>query len=452
MKVQIWVAAMEKQPPLSIKLIRDDNVDKPDDMVIQVMECLNEPGLDSPTNKHSIYKLPFFMRQTHSEAFNKAFDPQVVSFGPYHHGKKHLSPMERQKAKAFNTLKTRGLPVEAIVREVSTILDDLLESYDRLEEEWTQDPGKFLKLMIVDGCFMLRLFCDCPASLINMKMDIRLETLLLENQLPLKLLHKLHSIAGPIFISEGDDERPLQELICNWLGISQKDLLDEFLHILDLYKASLLCPPIDRTKWCEKGELSGAEFQVIPPATKLHEAGIKFKMSQTKSLKDVIFDEVEGVLSLPMLMVDDNTESTFLNVMAFEKLHVEGAAQEAPSLITSFVILMSNLIDDERDVALLSSKGTLANALGNDREAAELFSRLGKGVAMGPNRHMMAVHKMLNDYCKEPWNERCATLKHQYFQNPWTVISLTAAIFGFLILILQAIYQLLDYYKKDKKK
>lgn len=206
MKVQIWVAAMEKQPPLSIKLIRDDNVDKPD-MVIQVMGCLNEPGLDSPAITHCIYKLPFFMRQTHPEAFNTAFDPQVVSFGPYHQGKHHLSPMEREKAKVFNSLKTRGLPVEAVVSGVHSILDDLLGSYDRLDQEWTQHPGKFLMLMIVDGCFLLELLCNCPASLINMKMDIRQETLLLENQLPMKLLHQLYSIAGPIFISQRDKEQ-----------------------------------------------------------------------------------------------------------------------------------------------------------------------------------------------------------------------------------------------------
>ncbi|XP_023004891.1 uncharacterized protein LOC111498069 [Cucurbita maxima] len=324
MKVQIWVAAMEKQPPLSIKIIRDDNVDQPDDMVIQVMECLNEPGLDSPAIKHSIYKLPFFMRRTHSEAFNQAFDPQVVSFGPYHHGKQHLSPMEREKAKVFDSLKTGGLPVEAIVSCVSTILYDLLESYDRLEEEWTQHPGKFLKLMIVDGCFMLQLFCNCPTSLSNMKMDIRLDTLLLENQLPLKLLHKLYSIAGPIFISQQPKATyfispfffffffffhlytskctlELKSVVCNWLGISTNNLVQEFLHVLDMYRASLVCTHVDWTNWNQKKELSGAECQVIPPATELREAGMRFKTSGTTSLGDVKYDKK--------------------NVMAFEKLN-----------------------------------------------------------------------------------------------------------------------------------
>ncbi|XP_023004239.1 UPF0481 protein At3g47200-like isoform X2 [Cucurbita maxima] len=436
---------MEKQPPLQVMVGRDDNIGDKADMVVRVKGTLDQL-LDSPAILNmeaeqssellSIYKIPFFMTQTHP----KAYEPQVVSLGPYNHGKQHLSPMELEKLKLFHSFKTRCLlDVESIVRGVSTILDELMESYDRLEEEWTQDPGKFLQLMIVDGCFMLGFLISCPNSLINVSPDIKQDMLLLENQLPMLLLEKLYSIAGRNVQLPQDPKK----LVCKWLSIPQNEVMKDCLHILEMYKESLLYPPIDRRDWSAELDHSDPECQVIPPATKLHEAGIKFKRSKTESLRDVWFDTKRGVLWLPQLMVDDDTESTMLNVMAFEKLHMKAGRK-----VTSFVILMSNLIDDERDVAVLAGEKILANAVGNDKEAAGLFSRLGSGAAMGLDSHMAGVHKMVNAHCNQPWNERCATLKHDYFQSPWTIISLCAAIFGFIILILQAIYQFLDYYLK----
>ncbi|XP_023513986.1 UPF0481 protein At3g47200-like isoform X1 [Cucurbita pepo subsp. pepo] len=437
---------MEKHPSLQVMLGRDDNIGDKADMVVQVKGTLDQL-LDSPAILNmeaeqssellSIYKIPFFMTQTHP----KAYEPRVVSLGPYNHGKQHLSPMELEKLKLFYSFKTRCLlDVESIVKGVSTILDELMESYDKLEEEWTEDPGKFLQLMIVDGCFMLGFLINCPDSLINVSPDIKQDMLLLENQLPMLLLEKLYSIAARNVQLPQQD---LQKLVSNWLNIPRNEVMKDCLHILEMYKESLLHPPIDRTDWSVELDHSDPESQVIPPATKLREAGIKFKRSKTDSLTDVFFDAKGGVLWLPQLMVDDDTESTLLNVMAFEKLHMKAGRR-----VTSFVILMSNLIDDERDVAVLAGEKVLANAVGNDKEAAGLFNRLGSGAAMGLDTHMAGVHKKVNEHCNQPWNERCATLKHDYFQSPWTIISLCAAIFGFIILILQAIYQFLDYYLK----
>ena len=198
---------------------------------------------------------------------------------------------------------------------------------------------------------------------------------------------------------------------------------------------------MDEIKKNNKDDKFGLKCQLIPQATLLREAGIRFRKSENKSLENVSFEK--GVLKLPLLIVDDNTETNLLNVMAFEKLHDVG------SQVTSFVVLMNNLIDIDKDVELLSNDNIIANALGNNEEAANLFSVLGKGVSLdlGSN-NLTEVHQLVNIHCDDSWNRWWANLKHTYFQNPWAIISFFGAIFGFAILIVQAVYQIVDFHTK----
>lgn len=229
------------------------------------------------------------------------------------------------------------------------------------------------------------------------------------------------------------------------MGIAEGGL-PKGLHILDVYRASLLYPPIDnkdRSGTGKKYDESDPDCQIIPPATQLQEAGIQFERSKTNSFTDVSFDPRRGMLSLPHVVVDDDTEPSLLNVMAFEKLHVS-----AGNKVTSFVMFISNLIDMDKDVTLLASEKIMTNALGNDHSAAELFSMLGRGAYMDLDSHITRVQKMVNEHCNKTWNKWCASLKQDYFQSPWAMISLVAALLGFVVLLLQAIYQFLDYYLK----
>ncbi|XP_038875622.1 UPF0481 protein At3g47200-like [Benincasa hispida] len=440
---------MEEQPLLPIRHIRNDNqVGKKDDVVIQVKNNLNklldsaavdEMGPLGESTQPSIYKIPEFMRKIQA----KAFEPQLVSLGPYHHGKEHLVSMEEEKQKAFRRfVNDYGLNLESIVESMSNNLENLWGAYDKLDEKWKQDGAKFLEVMIVDGCFMLDFFKECPYSLSTMRWDIKRDMLLLENQLPMQLLQELYDNMP----NTNQEDQSLRSLICQPMCINEEAVMGRELHILDMYRASLLYPPVDRKDRSGKTKVtyqqSDPECQIIPQATQLHDAGIKFKSSPTKNLTDVSFNPKQGVLELPYIVVDDDTETTLLNVMAFEKLYVE-----AGSKVTSFVILMNNLIDVDRDVALLASDKILANALGNDESAADLFSLLGKGAAMDLDSHITDVHYKVNKHCSLSWNQWCASLKHDYFQNPWAIISLFAAVFGFAILIVQAIYQIVDYHR-----
>ena len=162
----------------------------------------------------SIYQVPAFARDLNP----KVFIPEMVSFGPYHHGRRHLEPLEVHKERALvHFVKKSEKPFEEIVSAVDGVLHALLGSYYRLDNKWRSDTAGFLKLMITDGCFMLEVLHFAAKNGngypstdpffsqhgIHRKMPyIRRDMLLIENQLPLLLLRTLISAAGLTPINE----------------------------------------------------------------------------------------------------------------------------------------------------------------------------------------------------------------------------------------------------------
>lgn len=176
---------------------------------------------------------------------------------------------------------------------------------------------------------------------------------------------------------------------------------------------------------------------IIRSAVELNEAGIRFKKSRTTSLKDISFSG--GVLRLPVIVVDDTTESMFLNLMAFERFHV-GTGND----VASYIFFMDNIVDSALDVALLHSMGIIQNAIGSDKAVAKLFNSLSKDVTLDPESSLDMVYKSVNKYFKHPWNKWRANLMHTYFRNPWSIISLVAAFFLFALTILETVYTVFD--------
>ncbi|XP_068647394.1 UPF0481 protein At3g47200-like [Aristolochia californica] len=181
---------------------------------------------------------------------------------------------------------------------------------------------------------------------------------------------------------------------------------------------------------------------IIRSATELHETGVRFKKSKTDCLMYITFRN--GVLRLPPISVNDETECSLLNLMALERLH-NGTGYE----ITSYVFFMDNILDSPRDVNLLRYRGILKRALGSDEALAKLFNRLSKDIApdIDPNFPLLMIHRDLNKYCKNSWNKWKANLRHNYLFNPWVTSSVAAAVLLLLLGISQTVYTILGYHK-----
>ncbi|KAK3409564.1 hypothetical protein EUGRSUZ_J01672 [Eucalyptus grandis] len=427
------------------------------DWIVQVEDNLKRKASNDQQcwNKQSIYRV----RACITDLNSKAYQPQVVSFGPYHYGKKHLLPMEEHKCRAlFKFLERSGKPLKPFLESLREVAQDLEESYDALDLEWKVGSGegvvlRFLELMITDGCFMLEILRVAnqeltPAYEVNdpifsnhgklhVMPYIRRDMLMLENQLPMLVLDRLVAV-------ESDGKKGhdfINRLILHFFYCHSKDV-GKCLHVLDVYRKSLLFqeekPKNEKSE--KKDKSNKVPFkpcrETIRSATKLHEHGIWFSKSKSSSLKDISF--ARGVLSLPTIQVDDTTESVYLNLIAFEHLHV-GAGNE----VTSYIFLMDKIIDKEGDVALLDAQGIIQNALGSDKAVAELFNSLCKEVTLEPESSLDSVHKEVSDFCKKTWYTWIATLYHTYFRNPWSMLSVMAAILLFALAIIQTVYTVL---------
>lgn len=157
--------------------------------------------------KHSIYRVPTWIKNLNP----KAYLPQTVSFGPYHHGEEPLKPMEMHKHRALlHFLKRTKKTFEEYLGSLEEVVQELQDSYQGLDEKWKVDKDEFLKLMIIDGCFMLEIltistggkssdyaFNDPIFSSHGMLYTvpyIKRDMLMIENQLPLIVLEKLVAV------------------------------------------------------------------------------------------------------------------------------------------------------------------------------------------------------------------------------------------------------------------
>ncbi|XP_058092795.1 UPF0481 protein At3g47200-like [Magnolia sinica] len=409
--------------------------------------------------RRSIYRVP-----EHAKALNKkAYEPLTVAFGPYHHNDKHLMPMEEHKKRALlHFLKRTNKHLQEFVKPLEEVVLELMDSYDKLDEE-CRDRERFLQMMVLDGCFLLEIlhttkeipedyakndpifskqgmYCIMPY--------IRRDMLMIENQIPLLVLEKLEAVVKgttDVPIVKGttkDDKQSLNSLIlkfctANWEAT--KEMGTPGLHVLDVYRKSMLGP-------CKIGpnQSQKTPSKIMRSAMELREGGIHFRKSNTNSLKDIDFENC-GTLKLPAITIDDATEHTFLNLMAFERLH-NGVDQPA---VTSYVFFMDNIIDTAKDVHLLRSKGIINNALGSDDAVAKLFNSITNDITLDPECRLRVLHQNVNLYCTKRRNRWMANLRHYYVHNPWAIISIIAAIFLLVIAALQNVYTVLPYYRNN---
>uniref|UniRef100_A0A6N2JXK2 Uncharacterized protein n=1 Tax=Salix viminalis TaxID=40686 RepID=A0A6N2JXK2_SALVM len=422
------------------------------DVSEELQNKLSTSMQDIRWNKRSIYKLPASVTVLNRTAYR----PQTVSFGPYHYYDDQLKRVEEHKHRAlYYFLRRSGKSLELFLQSLTEVVQDLRDSYDQLDKSWEDGTNKFLQLMILDGCFMLEIMhlataqsyetyaADDPVfsshGKVYMVPFIRRDMLIVENQLPMLVLYKL---AANIESDGRENEESVSRLILNFCcpDNASVSVPGKCLHVLDLYRKSLIqeAPNRKRHQTRVRGGLHKDVNDTVRSAAEINEAGIRFKKSKTKSLKDISLHH--GVLHLPAVVVDDVTEAVLLNLMAFERFH-PGAGNE----VTSYVFFMDSIIDNERDVALLHSRGIIQNAIGSDKAVAKLFNSLSKNIALDPDSSLDLMQKQVNAYCRKPWNAWRANLIQTYFRNPWAILSLVAALVLFALTIVQTVYTVLAF-------
>ncbi|RXI07306.1 hypothetical protein DVH24_026442 [Malus domestica] len=373
----------------------------------------------------------FRMPQHLLEINEKAYQPDIVSIGPYHYSDMRVEMMQQHKRRFLRDLLARtpsnGRRLDHYRQVVASMEESIRGCYSETIDLSSHD---LVEIMVLDGLFTVELFCkvgrkspsdpDDLASLSPSDPDdpifnlawvfpnlIR-DLLRLENQIPFFVLQKLFDESKA---SREDSESSLAKLALEFFNhaVERTDIsTTEEKHLLDLLRLSFIPKPYDQspqgqarnirplvqlirsakkplqgTRKAVKKFVAGiksktrkgntsASIEFIQSAEKLHLAGIKFKTRDAMSILDIRF--CKGVLEIPHIVLDDLRTVLFINFVAFEQCHYFHCSKH----VTTYAAFMSCLIRTPADVSFLCDKTIIENRLGSNEEAADFFKNLGK--------------------------------------------------------------------------
>ncbi|XXG60595.1 hypothetical protein AAC387_Pa04g2459 [Persea americana] len=185
---------------------------------------------------------------------------------------------------------------------------------------------------------------------------------------------------------------------------------------------------------------------MIPNATVLHEAGIKFRKNKGCCILDVKFNG--GVLEIP-LFIDDGIVSLFNNLIALQHCY-DYYFRDIPQLIIAYFKFMDHIINTISDVAPLQKNGIIEHAYGSEKEVARLFNQLTSGATINLNNYSSGLYKDENKYCKKKKRIWWAIFLRRHFRNPWTILSLIGALILLVLTFLHSYFSI-SYYRPSSK-
>ncbi|KAE8668036.1 hypothetical protein F3Y22_tig00112349pilonHSYRG00112 [Hibiscus syriacus] len=366
--------------------------------------------------------------------------------------------MEAVKQRCFQKiLEQNNLSVDDFKRAIAP-----LDAIEQFYEDSRYGYHMFEEMVIRDGCFIVQLIRkvypeDDILNFGRIQTDIRVDLLLLENQLPFFVLFKLYGVIVP---NAGVDIAAFADMALKSLFDISFDcpLKNDIFHLLDLVHSCHLPSPqgIKVHKDFKAKAAAGAReakpkrlWNFIRCATELEDAGIKFEKTenQRKGIDysfDIMFPKGTNVLRIPTLTVSDSTERTLRNYMAYEQFVSSGE----PTYFSDYVLFMDNLIDTGKDVQLLCNSGIIDNWLGDDEVVAKMINHLGDSIYYSQEFYYAEIYCRVNKHCQRKRNKWMAALRRDYFHNPWSIISFFAAVVLLLLTSLQTIFSVLSYYKQ----
>jgi hypothetical protein len=418
-----------------------------DPLIVQIDEKLGD--LPSNHSTCSIFNVPSRLRHVNE----RAFEPEILSIGPYHRGKDKLKMMEEHKKRYLQKLlQRRGeSSVERYVTAMTGLEGIARQFYDHSVVSLGQD--EFVEMLLLDGCFIVELIrkynnipgvrddddpvFKAPWILSSTETDM----LLLENQLPFLVLRELFTMTSE---QNENDFLSMALRFCRRIfpgsGNHRIPPENRYKHLLDMLYYSGYQPP-DSSESPKDND-----WNFIRNAKELQEAGIKFKKREgSRRLFDVVFLE-NGTIEIPSLKIYDTTESLFRNLVAYEQ-----CSWRIHLYVTDYITLMDCLISSQEDVQILRHSGIIENGLGDDGMVCSLFNNLGKNVILSHPLYFCyhEVFDGVKERCKRKRNVWMAKLKHDYFDSPWALLSLLAAVALLLFTLVQTVFTFLSYFQKN---
>ncbi|GAA0183777.1 hypothetical protein LIER_31131 [Lithospermum erythrorhizon] len=428
-------------------------------------------------NKPLMHKVaPLFRNEERS---NKIYDPLVVSLGPYHHGKLELQLAQRYKSTAVQLFVSRsGQTIEFFQNKILEVIDDVRSCYFEGSTDNFSD-SELAEMMLQDSCFLLNYIELCKGSddirktriytsMINhldrLTLNLTLRDLfLLENQIPYSILTLLmylrygtskgeamlsKFISGTIFGDERErmkfslDRQPPVHLLDAYRQVLVAECLDINNQQTNSYISSRFEPfrrKLFGNKQKDENNEEGHNAYLFRSLTDLKTKGVRFKLSNSYSLRDIKFASYcfYAELQLPYWCVSIYTKVFFSNMIAYENC----LEAHTSSVVTAYVSFMKALIQNSNDVKLLRERKIIVNQFGSDEEALQVFDDL-NSFALGEldNWVFEEVKKKIHQHCNSKSRTWMEELIHTYFRSPWTTIAFIAAVFLLCLAFIQAYF------------
>ncbi|XP_044494249.1 UPF0481 protein At3g47200-like [Mangifera indica] len=388
----------------------------------------------------------------------RAYTPQVVSIGPFHRGKEKLKFMEVEKQRYLKEFLDRTkIKLEELANLITVDMEARIRSC--YSEEIPMDRKTFVEMILLDSIFIIEvLLRNNYKTLINEKQDhifmqpyliqdIWYDMWLLENQIPFFILDEFLNLSEVVSTIPVETDYPTiiyltYKFFESLEAVNGKlkmlaDCKEEVKHFTDFLRICHLPserPPRPREK----------KAITAPSATQLHQAGVKFKLSQSNESFDIKFER--GTLHIPQMKVQLETESLFRNLIAFEQRH------STDNYINDYVFIIHHLVNTPEDVELLVENQIIESWLPDKEGVSKLINSLSGGSTLNPqNFYFSKLCEDLKEYCEKRYNVWRANLKQNYFNTPWSIISVFAAIFLILLTVLQAVYSVLQVQLQSNK-
>ncbi|KDO38060.1 hypothetical protein CISIN_1g035872mg, partial [Citrus sinensis] len=342
-----------------------------------------------PSDQFNIFKVPDVLRKLNE----KAYEPEMLAIGPYHHGKEQLLGFEEHKTRYLKKLLERtSIPLSDYVMAMRALEERARKCYGR---SISLNRDEFVQMMLLDGCFIVELICKFSRHPRHLRGDddpnfklgwmlpsIARDMFLLENQLPFFVIWKfdsrnksflvmiLHFFNG-ILPGKG----------CRRDIVYQVDVypINEIKHLVHLIHENWLPSPAGVDAY-RNNATNNRYWSFIGSATEIQEAGIHFRKVEVlkdDSLFDIKFEN--GVMKMPSLEIGDATETILQNFIAYEQ-----CSQDLnPKHVIDFVEFLNCLIKSSKDAELLRRRGIIENLLGDDEVIATLLNKLSDRLVHG---------------------------------------------------------------------
>ncbi|XP_078169223.1 uncharacterized protein LOC144563615 [Carex rostrata] len=179
---------------------------------------------------------------------------------------------------------------------------------------------------------------------------------------------------------------------------------------------------------------------VIPSATELKEAGLKFTPKcNPKHMLDISFEY--GILKIPRVTITDFTKPIFTNLLAFEQSKY--GKENLP--FGRFLSFLDNLVNTPNDVKILQECGIIENWLGSEEELANFINQVTEGNFLESNHYLVELYTEVNRYAESSWHRNRAKLIRDYFSSPWATMSVVAAFILLVLTLVQSFFAVFAY-------